>query len=244
MNVRKIMARLNTPTAKLTGGGGGKGAVPSLTPQDIAGALGFVRAKNRLACEVFCRAWWPDGAQLDGGRELRQVFGEQLLAEVTRRDRQLHDAKIELLRAENTRNQRGLAREVRREDADDVTRARSRLEQAQRACWPANAQVVSAVLEAALREVCEPNTCTTCEGSGEVRQGSKVVTCPDCRGHCILPVSDNRRARMLGRNHKTYVDGFWCPMYEFTYSLLRDAEQAGADAMQEQLGSRTSSRAA
>lgn len=243
MNVRKMMARLNTPSAKLSPGGG-KGAQPTLTPQDIAGALGYVRHQDRLACEVFCRAWWPDGAALDGGQALRQAFGAKLYDEIARRDRQLHTARMELLAAQQALRAHVAARTVKPELSAEVDRARERAEHARRAQWPANDSIVDRVLRAAITEVCEPNTCPTCEGTGEVRADRKVITCPDCHGHGVLPTSDRRRARAVGCSVSTYTTSFWRPMYNFSYDLLSEKERRGADLLSEQLTGKVKERAA
>lgn len=234
MNFRKMMARLNTPSAKLQPSGG-KGTVPTLTPQDIAGALGYVRHVDRLACEVFCRAWWPDGASLDGGRALRQAFAERLHAEIARRDRALHDARMALLAAQQVRRDHVVARTVTTQHSAEVDHQQSRVDAARRAAWPSHGQIVDRVLDAAILEICEPNTCPACEGTGEVRLERKVATCGECHGQGVLPVSDRRRAKAVGCSVSTYTTSFWRPMYEFAYNLLAESERRGGSLLEESL---------
>lgn len=56
-DVRKLLARLNPKQSQYEVGSGG---IPTLTPQDIAAALGMVH--DVLGREILCHVWWPDGA--------------------------------------------------------------------------------------------------------------------------------------------------------------------------------------
>lgn len=228
MNVRKMMARLNTPGARL--GVGGRGGAPELTPQDVAAALGCIT--DPLSREVFIRVWWPDGAQLSL-QALQQAFALKLLAEVRARDQAVSAAKEQLSRAETARRYRAAPTA---EDAEAIRAAQRTLAIAQAKVWPWSSEAHQRVLQAALHELCHPNHCTACGGTGEMLQDERIVACPACDGVGIVPVSDRQRARLLGRDLKTYLEGWWQPMYEWTYRLIADAERDGARQAAKLLG--------
>lgn len=236
MNVRKLMARLNTPSAKL--GGGGRGGPPELTPQDIAGALGFIR--DPLAREVFCRAWWPDGAKLSA-QQLQLAFGERLRAEVHRRERAHTDAKLELCRLDTLRS---IAREVTAEAAAAYRSAQGRVAVTKAQAWPMSGALHQRILEAALHELCHPNTCKVCAGVGHVKIEAKVHTCELCEGRGTVRVSNRQRARWLGKDEKRYRSGPLPAMYEFAFGLVLAAEGDGAAAMKAALSDKAPRKAA
>lgn len=225
MNVRKLLARLNPSIARFEVHHGGQ---PELTPQDIAGALGMI--EDRLAREVLCTVWWPDGAQLQRA-ELDRIVREAQLREWMRLRRELEAARLAVHVAEDdidgtygTRSGQRAALQRATETLDEV-KARQ---------WPAVGPVYRAVRQAVLAELATPSLCPHCEGRGEVRVHDRLLVCQHCEGHGRTPVSDRKRASMIERDEAGYRR-VWRPVYEWTLALCANAETCGARALERAL---------
>jgi hypothetical protein len=214
MNVRKLLARLNPATLNLRGGGGG----PDLTPDDIAGALGFVPAG--LGREVLCFLWWPLGTSLKPGQLLQEV-GLVQHAELRRLRHHLDRAVGALEIAELRYYSSRIATPDLRADVERAIRAR---DEARDRCWPYQPEIYAKIGAAVLREMADDHRCPRCNGDG----------CPHCDHIGILPVSSLQRAAAIGVAETPYRKR-WSRVYEFTYRALRDAEQRAARQLHQAL---------
>lgn len=225
MNVRKLLARLNPAAARYEVHHGG---VPELTPQDIAGALGMI--DDRLAREVFCTVWWPDGAQLNRV-EVDRIVREAQLREWMRLRRELEAAKLAQHVAQDdidgTYGTRASQRQALQRASDELDTVKARQ-------WPAVGPIYRAVRQAVLVELATPSLCPHCEGRGEIRMGDRLLTCQPCDGHGRVPVSDRKRASMIERDEAGYRR-VWRPVYEWTLALCANAETRGARALERAL---------
>jgi len=225
MNVRKLLARLNPSIARFEAHHGGQ---PELTPQDIAGALGMI--DDRLAREVLCTVWWPDGAQLQRA-ELDRIVREAQLREWMRLRRELEVAKLAVHVAEDdidgTHGTRSSQRAALQRAAETLDEAKARQ-------WPAVGPIYRAVRVAVLAELATPNLCTHCEGRGEVFAQDRLLPCEPCEGQGHSPVSDRKRAAMIERDEASYRR-VWRPVYEWTLALCAGAETRGARALERAL---------
>jgi hypothetical protein len=141
INVRKLLAKLNPRTASFSGGRGG---IPEFTPEDISGALGSVT--DKIGCEIFCVAWWPDGASLTRA-DLHAKLRDMLLQEYSRRSEAKDRARgaMEMLAMTNcTRS--GRAYTAAKEYAEETTKA----------AWPRVAHRYDEIVNAVLTEICKP----------------------------------------------------------------------------------------
>lgn len=219
MNVRKLMARLNPGTIRYDGGGGG--GIPTLTPQDVAGALGMV--PDSLGRELLCHLWWPDGARL------------------TRRD--LHD-KLAIVQFEefdrlmDTLRAAQLAAHLAEHDGlGSRTKAQTRLEDVRAQMWPGIGPHTRYrfVREAVLAEMATPAICTACAGRGQILRETLVVVCATCNGIGRKQVSARRRATAIGCDESSYRRSWRLP-YEYLLAYCVDAEDKAARLMKSALG--------
>jgi hypothetical protein len=209
-SVHKLMGRLNASTCRFDIGRGG---IPELTSQDIAGALGMIR--DEFAREVFCAVWWPDGAKLMW-KDLDRIIARMQFGEWRDRADALLNAEIALAYAKSINSS---AAEVR---------ARTALIGAKEQQWPGLTEdAYSAIRAAVITEIRAPRVCQTCQGRATVKTDDLLIMCKACEGSGSSAVSDRQRARMLNRNVSTYTR-VWRPVYEWTYRKVTDAERAGA----------------
>jgi hypothetical protein len=209
-SVHKLLGRLNATTCRFDIGRGG---IPELTPQDIAGALGMIR--DEFAREVFCAVWWPDGAKLVA-KELDRIIAGMQFGEWKSRFDAMLDAQLKVAQAEL------------RSDRREVHAARAALEHAKSEMWPAlREDAYRLVRLAAVEELRAPKSCPTCQGRATAKVGELVVSCSACDGSGVVPVSNRRRAASMQVNESTYRR-VWQPVYEWTYRRISDAEHAGA----------------
>lgn len=212
-NVRKLIARLNPASIRY---GAGRGGIPELTPQDIAGALGMVR--DGLGREIFCHLWWPDGARLTQA----QLFEHLVHAQFEEWNR-----RADILRAA----------QIAHYLADDPARAKSQLAAARNQMWPgiAGHTIYRMIRLAVLLEISSPNLCEACGGRGEVRRGSLTIACDECHGEGRQGRSDRQRAASIHRDVSNYVRT-WRGPYEWLYEHCRDAEDKAVHQFEAALG--------
>lgn len=216
MNVRKIIARLHAKGASM--GTGGVGGLPEYTQADIAGALGFV--KDKFAREVFCAIWWPEGGHLVPGWLQREI-GDRQFAEIDRQNDALISARIELREA--------IAFAI---PEPAMAAVKARLAEVTRRLWDARAApLVGTIRTAVLIEATQPRTCRPCDGVGYHVKKNGIQICAKCSGTGMLPMKVGERAKMLGLTEKQYARHGVRAIYEWTYSLVQDAEQRGAGAL-------------
>lgn len=225
MNARKLMARLNATTIRFDVGRGG---LPELTPQDIAGALGFV--KDEFAREVFCAIWWPDGAAISR-QSLNDRLRTLLLEEFARRCRQSEIARLEFHVAEANFEARRVHNHA---DRAELARLTDRKAEADRERWPGEMAIYPAIAYAVLAELVSSNQCGRCGGRGITLNGMIVVTCPKCDGRGSSSSNDVRRATLIGKEPSAYRKT-WARVYEWLYAKAASAESTAARLISSQL---------
>jgi hypothetical protein len=221
-NVRELLARLNPQTIKFNVGRGG---VPDLTNQDIAGALSFIPAG--LGREVFIACHWPDGARLSY-RRLSAMFQHLALTEWRKRLNRLTDARID----------HGIAVSIRRwegaetaEQRSEFYRTQARIDQARADLWPDSLpEMLPAILSAIIEEIACPRNCPACQGRGSMLVGELVVQCQECNSTGHTKNSDGWRAKKLGKDPANFRRD-WRPCYQWLLERVRDAEADAARSM-------------
>lgn len=209
-NIRKLMGRLNAPTCRFDVGRGG---VPEMTTEEVSGAVGM--ARDKFSVEVFCAAWWPDGARLKRS-ELDSVIGALQFAEWRERAERLLDAQLVVAQAR-----------ARKDRAAELA-ATARLSKAKADMWPALIdEVYGAIRSAALSELSATGHCIACAGRGTVHTGDLVAGCSACAGTGKEKTSDRARAALIHRDEAAYRRT-WRPVYEWTFRCVSDAESKGA----------------
>lgn len=220
-DVREMLARLNPTTVKFDVGKGG--GMPELTNIDIAGALGMVPAG--LGREVLEACWNPDGARLRR-HKLRDAAVALVEPEVRRQRNRLWEAGLDLQLAKQAAAWSGSG--MTHEQRVALDQARSRYEQVQGQCWPKSTMdSLPTLTGAVLSEIAKANHCEACTGRGERLVGETVRVCTECGGRGIVPVSDRRRAKAIGRDVAAY-QRTWRPVYLWLLDQMRDAEQKAA----------------
>lgn len=218
---REILARLYPTTVRFNVGRGG--GVPELTNIDIAGALGIVQAG--LGREVLEACWWPDGAALRR-HKLRDAVIALVEPEIRRQRNRLWEAGLDYQLAKQAAawSASGMTHEQR----VALEQARARYEQVQEQCWPKSTmESLPTLTGAVLSEIAKANHCDACSGRGERLVGETVKKCDECSGRGILPVSDRKRAKAIGRDVAAY-QRTWRPVYLWLMDKMRDAEQQAA----------------
>jgi len=225
LNARKLMARLNASTVRFDVGRGG---LPELTPQDVAGALGFV--KDEFAREVFCAIWWPDGAAISR-QSLNDRLRAMLLEEFARRCRQSEVARLEYHLAQANFEAR---RVHSRSDRAELARLAEQKTEADRERWPGEMAIYPQIAYGVLAELVSSNQCGRCGGRGVGLDGMVVVTCPKCDGRGSASSNDVRRATLIGKEPSAYRKT-WARVYEWLYDKAASAESTAAKLISRQL---------
>lgn len=221
-DVRELLARLNPANVKFDTGRGG---LPELTNQDIAGALAFIPAG--LGREVFIACHWPDGAKLSR-RRITGMFQQLALTEWRKRINRMTDARVD----------HGIAVSIRRwqgaetaEQRAEVYRTQVRIDQARAELWPESLpEMLPALLHAIVDELACPKNCATCQGRGAVIVGELLVPCTGCEGTGHSKNSDLWRAKRIGKDSANFRRD-WRPCYQWLFDRMRDAESEAAQSM-------------
>lgn len=203
--IEELVAWLNPQTCRMDVGRGG---MPSLTPQDVAAALGIARGREPLGVEIILQRSAPDLAAASG-RERRQMIVDMVIREHTRRQRALVMAGEAKLTAE-------LRAEFRQATRCDVSTARQRHEEARAAAWPKLGQTWARMIDLIDLELAASGKCKTCGGTGEVwvPTGTGVqarAQCRACSGTGAQPVSGRKRAEHMGITESTWRQCWQAP---------------------------------
>lgn len=233
-DVRRLIARLGAASAKLEGGRGG---IPDLTPQDIAGAMGYARQTlgrdADLAMGVFCACWWPDTAEGRGG--WLQLW-RRLMIEAHRRWGAAEDAELtfDLAEAELSWQVQALPPHRRLVLPPELQRVRAAVEQRSREyaalralCWPRpracdGQSVYERISKAAIDELANPHHCVHCGGLGWIRSPTGPKACDKCDKRGIVPRSARARAEAVQLSKNGFLA--WEPVYQFAVQLASEAE--------------------
>ena len=221
MNWRKALARLTPASLKIDAVRGG---IPEFTPQEIAGALGFV--KNKFGRELICHIYWPDGAALTE-KDLQEMLASRMRDEMNRLSREAVIAKLDLHIAEEN-----WAAKINHYECErrEIAQLRHRAHATKHAVWPWNAEMHVKIRDAVFSEIRYPNHCDKCQGKGDVENAEGLVlTCTRCEGYGVVAISDRQRADRIGRDESSYREN-WKSVYEFAIGQVRDAEiEAGRE---------------
>lgn len=220
MNVRKLLGRLNPKAPRYEGGRGG---TPEYTPEEIAGALGMV--DDVIGREIFCTAWWPDGARLTQ-KDLQDGLRTLLFEEFSTRYRELSAAKLEMHLLEDASTEE--AKRVR-------SKSKSNLERAQERAWPRNLEKFTEIADAVVHEICAPKICKTCGGRGEIKTDTVPIVCGTCSGLGMHGASGTWRANQLRVSESAYRK-YWKPVYEWLYERAAGRESRAARQIADALG--------
>lgn len=221
MHPAKAMARLNAKNVRFdVGSGGGE---PEITPQDIAGALGYVPAG--IGLELLCHVHWPDGA-----RRRRDVLLDLLtasqLAEHNRREQALAQALCAVAIA-TAASRASSTRRYGEAHAHRWPQWIERLEPLTLA--DGYKQIRLGVLE----EMAHPRTCPDCSGRDLLTRQGQPKTCERCLGRGVVDYGATWRAARLGVTRAGFIKVWQAP-----YLWLLD------HAVEEMQKSETSFRAA
>lgn len=220
MNIRKVVARLNAASPKFEGGRGG---MPEFTPQDVAASIGMV--EDVIGREVFCVAWWPDGAKLMR-KDLQQGICNLLFDDFSARYKALSAARLELHLIDGS----GTPAAKRL-----VAKARADVEAAEKRAWPRSIDKFDLIADAVLLEICAPKQCKTCGGRSLIFRDSLQVTCPTCHGVGVRGSSGAWRAARLNMSESAYRK-YWSQVYEWIYEIVARRESGAAKRICEALG--------
>ena len=212
MNPRALLSFLEAKSPKFLPGSGR----PTLTPEDVAGALGFIR--DPFHRETLCMLYWPAAATIKG-RDYHAEFSRRVKDAYWATVRACIEAEfdLEMGRLGHT-------------DPFTMRRLEARAQATKDLRWPAWSRTYMVIPDAVVTEISRPNHCTTCDGHGHFMRADKRIDCPECHGAGTVAVSNRQRARWLGIGESRYREQWWRP-YEWAYGLARDAEQQAAEEM-------------
>ncbi|MCC8492301.1 hypothetical protein [Xanthomonas citri] len=213
-DVRELLARLNPANVKFDTGRGG---LPELTNQDIAGALAFIPAG--LGREVLMACYWPDGARLSQ-RKLLDGVAKIVRPEVMRQSRELSEAHLDLQMVNAAiAFSGGHITQTQRMERESKER---RLAWVRGLTWPKNiGDHLPFLTLAIVGELASGHLCATCEGRREILDGATVKICPSCKGTGRCSAPDLQRARALDIDARAFVR-LWKPAYEWLLVRMGD----------------------
>lgn len=188
----ELVAWLNPQTIRYDVGRGG---MPSLTPQDVAAALGAARGREPLGVEIILQRSAPDMAALSA-RDRRAMIADMAIREHTRRQRALILAGESKLTAE-------LRLELRSATRLDLQHATQRHEQARAEAWPKLSPTWARLIDMVDGELSAHGRCKPCGGTGEVwvpTSGGLFAraACRKCGSTGVEQVSGRTRAERIG----------------------------------------------
>jgi DnaJ-class molecular chaperone len=215
--IDELLGRLEATTVKFDIGRGG---VPTLTPQDIAAALGMCQDKR--AAKVYqCFA----GETADP-KELDFIVATIQFEEWRNRADRMLEAQLAVASADMALGGR----------QDAKRRAKLLMDGAKAAMWPPLVEETYAAMRRTLiAELRSPKICHICNGRKAVKHGELLVECMTCLGTGKTAISNNRRALHMGICKSSYIRT-WGKVYEWTYRHINDAICDGRDAFRKALG--------
>lgn len=203
------MARLNPSNVRFDIGAGG--GAPSLTPQDVAAALGMVSPGFGL--ELLLAVHWPDAAKRNRPRLLELMTIAQL-REHNNREQAMHHAMCQ----------------VATSDARDKDRAVAAYNAAHLSRWPqivvkheplTFAKPYADMRLAVIEELTHPRQCPECGGKDLRDRLGKPKTCERCMGQGVVSYGPTWRSKRLGMDYRS---GFtrWQAPYEWLINTCRE----------------------
>jgi hypothetical protein len=226
-----MMGRLNASNIRYDVGRGG---MPELTPQDVAGAVGMI--KDPLARAVFCWMWWEDGSQLTS-EQVQADLRARLYKEQASRAMEWKMAELALSQAEGDYAAR---RRPTDDDKAAVSRLRAQEKRAKAHAWPGSPSVYPLIIKGVLDEYRSPRNCPDCGGRGNVASQFGPRDCARCDASGKVAHTNVKRAAAL-RIDESAFRRLWSPVYEWAFSMVRDLEQEAARHLAAAIGSRDDS---
>lgn len=243
----------------------GQGGIPSLTPQDIAAALGLAArggVRERLAVEVLCLRHWPEAFEgplvrkvaataAPAAEEVQAVkphgkVGRKRTTPAPTVAKRVEAYKRGVEALEYARKLRlvALVAARARRQAQAV---RAASVEAEGALAPRIAQGAfwEAVARAVLNEYAQPSPCQVCKGEGQQlclvdgdapgRVRLGVRVCEGCLGAGTMPWSYKRRAKQVQVRAEFYR--IWInPIHDRELMLLRELERDALRRFSQRLG--------
>lgn len=212
-----LMARLNPKNVRFDVGAGG---TPSLTPQDIAAALGMV--PDGLGREALMLVHWPDGAARNRQKMLTLMTLAQL-GEYNRLERAADAAMARMATCDPTQH----------------AREESAFRRADRNRWPAwvtkreplkMSEVYGRIRLAVMDELGNPRSCPECGGRDLRDRKGNPRTCDRCLGHGTVAHGSSWRAKRLGKTRAGFLKS-WEPAYQWLFDLVRDELSAAESCL-------------
>lgn len=230
MNPRKLMGRLNASTIRFDVGRGG---IPEMTAQDIAGSLAYVR--DELAREVFMAIWCPELARLQR-EDILVNLRKHVLGEYVRRARAESAAKLDLHLAEGDI---AAKRSMTMMERSILSKLRGAVKSTHEAAWPGDPAVYPKICAAVVAELSGAGPCAACGGRGGKYVDTTWTACEPCAGRGVERASDAQRAAWIGKatvysrdGHDTvdaaYYKRRWRPVYDWVMDLAQGAERQAA----------------
>lgn len=203
------MARLNAKNVRFDVGAGG--GAPSLTPQDIAAALGMV--PGGLGRELVLHVHWPDAAKRNRARLLEAMTLAQL-EEHNRREMEVNRALCHV----------AVATPATKHGA---TRAYSDAQANRWPVWVAKIDTVTLtrayehIRLGVLEELAHPRHCPDCHGREKRDRLGQLKPCERCLGAGIVRYGNTWRAKRLGMTRGAFIET-WQGPYQWLMDLCRE----------------------
>lgn len=193
----------------------GRGGIPDLTAEDVAGALGMVPAG--MGRDLIALTWAQHAAVLPAVR--RQVF-LALWREWARRRDLLVVASLRKAEAEIDGRH------------EDVERARFAIESARRKQWPdmaqqRHAEVYRRLGDGVLAEFISPGCCPVCRGTRNRMVCDRLVECSHCAGSGRVRQTNAQRAAWLETSASRFAER-WRHPWEWLFALVVREEKEAA----------------
>ena len=156
---------------------------------------------------------------------------ERQRAEVERQLHQREIAHLEEMAAEDSLSEVRTMRSRR-----IVERLKARARAVDQLCWPPVGHVLRQARMAVFVEIMHPRKCPECHAAGFVIEGERPRPCNRCDGVGVTAMSLTQRASMFGMYPKAYSRSRDVrPVYEWTYGLVREGENDGAEELAHRL---------
>jgi len=205
MRFAELVGRLSPKAQSYTLGSGG---IPSITTQDIAGALALAEQQTgRNATQIFLMRANPAMVDLDYESLLRA----ELAKEYARQREPVIDCD---LRAEMC----GLYGDI-----DGAMKAASDRKKLAANLWPSgsNSDRYSCLIASVVHEFVSPGLCMVCNGRAEFREESLSVDCKACNKTGKAHMNDDVRAQNMGIGASPFYRTWKAP-YKWLLDYMED----------------------
>lgn len=236
MSVREMMGRLNAATTKFDIGRGG---LPTLTPQDLAAAVGMCRRfiadpkAAEIAPAVF---WWlygPEGASCpDSSQDARRLVLDEVYREFEARYQAAAVARLAVHTLEFDTPE---ARRAQADHLQEVERAKSTMRQVHAACWPARDMTLyRRIVDVVAQEFRQPRQCPECAGRKFSMSGNTRIICQRCNGVGLVGLPSTWRAERMRIDVERFKKT-WRVVYEWVFNYVDALQVTAAYAIEDAL---------